>query len=125
IGLFGSQAWRGGVVFTGQPEVFAASTSSYNPPGTADDWMITPAINLPPNVFLFWSARSGSTTNRDGYEVRISTTGTSTADFSTVLFSTTGENPTWTERQLDLSAYKEQTVYLAFRNNSTDKYLLA
>ena len=120
-----NDAWVGNIVFTGQPEVFAASTSSYMIPGTADDWMITPALNLTSNVHLFWSARASNPSKRDGYEVRISTTGKAISDFNTVLFSTPGENTFWTERQINLSAYANQTVYLAFRNNSTDKEVLA
>src|SRR5690606_9729595 len=106
-------------------EVWAGSTSSYSPAGTADDWMITPAINLTSNNYIHWSARAGSSNDPDGYEVRISTTGKNIADFNTVLFSITEENSAWTQRSVDLSAYDGETVYIAFRNNSYDKYILA
>src|SRR5690606_9267239 len=44
---------------------------------------------------------------------------------STVLFSTGAENSTWTYREVDLSAYAGQTVYIGFRNPSNDKFIMA
>lgn len=60
--------------------------------------------------------------------MRISVLGDTVADFlaNTALFSTAAENATWTNRFVDLDAlgYTNQTVYIAFRNNSNDKFLL-
>ncbi|MBN4081700.1 choice-of-anchor J domain-containing protein [bacterium AH-315-C07] len=104
------------------------STSWYTPADTSDDWIITPAINLTTYNRLSWNAYTSDPNWRDGYEVRISTTGTALADFyaNAALFSTTAENTTWTSRYVDLgtAGYQNQTVYIAFRNNSLDKYLL-
>jgi PKD repeat protein len=95
----------------------------------ADDWMVTSAIGvLPANQMLSWDAEAISAPFPDGYEVRISTTGqlpVTTANFNTVLFSTAAENSFNTSRTANLSAYAGQTIFIAFRNNSTDQFLLS
>lgn len=114
----------------------AFSTSYYSPVGPADDWMWTPLINLAGfsnGLRLRWNAVTYDGSFRDGYEVRIMvggppTGGTGTignqVSNSTVVFSTAAENTTWTARQVDLSAYAGQAIYIGFRNNSNDKFLL-
>ncbi|ASS47744.1 MAG: hypothetical protein A3D31_18125 [Candidatus Fluviicola riflensis] len=112
----------------------AFSTSWYTPAGTADDWMWTPAVAIQPNTFLDWNAVTYDPLYRDGYEVRVMvdptvpTGGTGVIGNqitnSTVIFSTAAENTTWTAHQVSLAAYAGQTVYIGFRNNSTDKFLL-
>ena len=106
-------------------DVAAMSGSWYTSLQTSDDWMITPAINISANNELVWDAKAQDASYPDGYEVRISTTGTNiNSDFDTVLFSTSAENPDWVNRTVDLASYNGQTVYIAWRNNSTDKFVL-
>jgi len=106
----------------------AISTSWTNPVIQADDWMISPAITLNGNSSLYWEARSFSSSFPDGYEVRISTTTQSTAGClaNPALFSIVAENAYNSPRNIDLAAagYVNQTVYIAFRNTSTDMYIL-
>jgi hypothetical protein len=114
----------------------AFSTSWTNPEGVADDWMWTPAINLPAfgSLRLSWNAIAYDPLFKDGYEVRIMTVAPTGAagvlgnmvTSSTLLFSNiaSGENSTWTSREAGLNAYAGQTVYIGFRNNSNNKYLL-
>ena len=114
----------------------AFSTSWYVPAGQADDWMWTPLIGpLPPNCLLKWKAIAYDPQYQDGYEVRVMTqaggppTGGTGAignqiTNSTLALSIPAENSTWTDRQLSLSAYAGQSVYIGFRNNSIDKFLL-
>ncbi|MBO9565647.1 MAG: T9SS type A sorting domain-containing protein [Niastella sp.] len=112
----------------------AFSTSYYSPTGTANDFMWTPLIGpLPDHCELSWQAKAYDPAYADGYEVRIMTvvpTG-NTGDagnqltHSTVLFSTTAENNAWTTHTVSLHAYTGQMVYIGFRNNSVDKFLLA
>ncbi|MDW3646057.1 MAG: M36 family metallopeptidase [Bacteroidia bacterium] len=115
-----------GAFLSGDP--ISASTSWFDTPGQADDWMITPAINLGGNNQLSWRAISLDQNFSDDYEVRISTTGNTIADFmaNPPLLTVNGENPFFTNRSLDLSAlgFNNQTVYVAFRNISVDKYIL-
>ena len=113
----------------------AFSTSWYSPAGSADDWMWTPLIsNITSNTILKWKAVTYDTEYQDGYEVRIMiapNTPSGSAgvlgnmvDSSIVLFSTPNESSTWTDRSVSLSAYAGKSVRIAFRNNSTDKFLL-
>lgn len=114
----------------------AMSTSWYNPAGSADDWMWTPLIGpLGAGTVLTWEAIAPDSLHRDGYEVRVmlSSSGPPSGSTgvlgnqelgSTVLYSTTAENAYWTSRSASLGAYTGQSVYIGFRNNSADKYLL-
>jgi thiol-disulfide isomerase/thioredoxin len=109
----------------------AGSTSWFNPIGTADDWISTPIITIPNTgngVSLSFDAIAIDPTYPDGVEVYISTTGASPADFtSPALYNTTytgGEASAWTTRAVDLSAYTGQSIYIAFRNNSNDQFIL-
>lgn len=57
----------------GNNNVMAVSTSWYNPPGVANDGMITPPITINrANAFLLWRAMTPDQLYRDGYEVRLS-----------------------------------------------------
>jgi hypothetical protein len=105
----------------------AFSTSWYTPAGTSNDWMFTPAISIPANTVLSWNAVTYDAAYPDGYEVRIMTVAPNAGNLlssSILLQSIAAENTTWTTRTQSLSAYAGQTVYIAFRNNSTDKFLL-
>ncbi len=101
------------------------STSWLNPVGMADDWLITPAIAIADtNTFLYWEAYSPDANYRDGYEVRVSTTDNQIASFTNIALTIPAELTTTQKRALRLKAYVGQTVYIAFRNHSNDKYLL-
>ncbi len=105
----------------------AFSTSWYTPAGQADDWMWTPPITLPASALLSWRALAYDAAYRDGYEVRVKTGAAPTQanqSTSTVVYSNPGEEASWTQRSLDISTYGGQTIYVGFRNNSTDKFLL-
>lgn len=112
----------------------AYSTSWYAPAGASDDWMWTPAITVPANAQLKWNAKAQDAAYPDGYEVRIMaqpTNPTGSAGVlgnmvsaSTQLFTTAAEASTWTAHTISLSAYAGQSVKIAFRNNSNDKFLL-
>lgn len=115
----------------------AFSTSWYAPAGAADDWMWTPPIAIPAVdglMRLSWNAVAYDPTYPDGYEVRVMaepnvpTGGTGVmgnqVSASTVVFSTAAENSAWTRREVNLSAYAGQTIRVAFRNVSNDKFVL-
>ena len=107
------------------PDSVAYSTSWYSPAGAADDWMITPQISLTTNNILSWYEFTPDVNFRDGYQVLISTTTPTTAAF-TALLTVPEADTLWNQRTIDLQAagYANQTVYIAFRNNSNDKFLL-
>lgn len=114
----------------------AFSTSWYNPVGAADDWMWTPLMGpLPANCVLTWNAVAYDPLYPDGYEVRIMTAaqgpptgGTGVmgnqVTNSTQVFSIGAENTAWTARSVNLNAYAGQAIYVAFRNNSNNQFLL-
>ena len=110
----------------------AFSTSWYTPAGTANDFMWIPAQVIQPNTTLFWNAKAYDAAFADGYEVRIMTVaptgGTAVignqVSNSTVLFSIAAESATWVNHSVPLSAFTGQTVYIGFRNNSHDKFIL-
>ncbi|MDG1332358.1 MAG: PKD domain-containing protein [Crocinitomicaceae bacterium] len=122
----------------------AASSSWFNPLGIANNVLILDAVQPCASTVLRWdSAPFEGPTFMDGYEVRISTTGTNIADFTTTLFTaaesvngtatpsagtvhtsyngTNGLLQTW---EVSLGAYDNQTVYIAFFHDSDDDNLL-
>lgn len=113
----------------------AFSTSWYSPADTADDWMWTPPITLTGNnLRLKWKAVAYDRDYRDGYEVRIMQSPNvptggdgvmgNQVTHSTLLFSTTSEDTLWTDHEVNLNNYANQTVRIAFRNTSYDMFLL-
>ena len=123
-------AWIGAADPDNVTDTVAMSTSWYDPaPGTSDDWLITPQIALTTNNILAWEAEAQDAGYPDGYEVRISTTTPTIAGFNAnpALFSIAAENgAVWTPRTVDLGAagYSNQSVYIAWRNTSTDQFIL-
>lgn len=114
----------------------AFSTSWYNPVGLANDFMWTPLIGpIPANTVLTWNAVTYDASYPDGYEVRIMTSASgpptggtgvigNQITNSTSVFSIAAENTTWTARSLSLSAYAGQSIYIGYRNNSNNQFLL-
>ena len=122
---FVDEAWIVREDFTTDPaDAVAFSTSYYSPPGTSDDWAITPQINLTAGNVLEWEALAPDAAYPDGYEVRLSTTTPTVAAMTVVLATVPAENAAWTPRSVSLAAYAGQAVYIGFRNNSTDRFIL-
>jgi hypothetical protein len=104
----------------------ATSISWYSPVGQSDDWMVTPQINIPTtNPVLSFKAMSPDQSFPDGFKVYVSTTGNTVADFTAAPLLTVDAAPeTFTSYGIPLQTYSGQQVYIAFRNNSTDKFVL-
>lgn len=104
----------------------AISNSWYSPAGAADDWMITPQIAIVNNTQLSWEAKAQDANYPDGYEVWVSTVAPTVAGMTsgTRVLQVPAENNAFTTRTVDLSAFAGQSVYIGFRNNSNDMYLL-
>ena len=97
------------------------ATSSYNENAAANDWLITPAIEVPSDadgLALTWKATGAS---YDGYNthltVRLSTSTTDTASFSTVLFNN-DLSDAWNSYSASLDSYAGETIYVAFIHDS-------
>ncbi len=102
------------------------STSWYDPAGTSNDWLVTPSIAIPATGFsLTFDVMAPDANYLDGYKVYVSTTGSAVSDFTSPAISTVAAAPnTYTNVSLDMSAYSGQTIYIAFVNDSNDKFLL-
>ncbi|NVK63460.1 MAG: PKD domain-containing protein [Flavobacteriales bacterium] len=121
-----------------------ASSSWLTPAGAANNVLILDAVQPCANTVLRWdSAPFEGPIYMDGYEVRVSTTGTNVADFTTTLFTaaegigsttntssgtvhtsfngTNGLLQTW---EVSLGAYDNQTIYIAFFHDSNDDNLI-
>ncbi|MBC7696072.1 MAG: T9SS type A sorting domain-containing protein [Burkholderiales bacterium] len=121
------KAWLSYMPYNGT-DTFAVSTSWINPIGTANAWLITPTIaNIDSSSVLTWEAMAPDINNSDGYEVYVTTITTltpSASDFSTIIFSTTAEKNNWQTHGISLAAFKNQSIRIAFKNNSSNKYQL-
>ena len=105
----------------------AASTSFFDPTGTADRWLITPALDLGAyGNYIAWSARSHDASFPDDYRVLLSTTDNNITSFTDTLGTIAGEFVDWTDRFVNLSTqgYLNQTVYIAFVNVTENGFKL-
>ena len=104
---------------------YAASNSWYAPAGQADDWIITPALDISEGGFLLeFDIRAQDANYPDGYEVLVSTTDNEIASFTDVIYSKGQESIEWQKVQVSLDDYAGETVYVAIRNNSNDMFIL-
>ncbi|MFT6244669.1 MAG: hypothetical protein ACJA0U_001272 [Salibacteraceae bacterium] len=121
-------------VFDGTDSV-AMSTSYLSPAGTTNDWMITPMVaGLNGTGELSWEALATDPAFPDGYEVWVTTsivggtpvvtdfTGSGTMVFSIAAAPAGAGN--WAAETVSLTPYAGLNVWVAFRNNSTDKFIL-
>jgi len=94
---------------------------------TPDNWLITPQIGLGTASSLkYYVCAQDAAWPADHYGVYVSTTGTDVANFI-LLFEETltasREQGVWFERDIDLSAYNNQPIYIAWRHfNSVDVF---
>lgn len=111
-----------------------ALSVSYNYPDPvhADTWLVSPQIALPAagsdSIVLSWWYRVDGNYPDDRYEVRLSTTGSDVAAFTTQLADVqpTAVNDSWTHLMVNLTPYAGQSVHIAFHHyNSYDADILA
>lgn len=111
---------------------YMASTSKYEDGDEAepsDDWMVTPAISIGSDVaVLTWrSVVPDQWTERDGYAVYLSESGNKPEDFvsSPLLVIDEESSQDWVAYSINLEGYRGKQIYIAFVNNSHNKYMLA
>lgn len=128
---FINDAWIVSDVYDGGggSNLAAYSHSYYTPAGQSDDWMISPQIMIGPNARVEWFSRAQDPNFPDGFEVRVSTAGTDVMDFDPMpIFSIPNEAATgdYIYHSVDLAAagYADEQIHLAWRNNSTDEFVL-
>ena len=122
------------VLLNGETSKSAASTSWYDPAGTSNDWLISPAVTIPSTgtYNLIWDSRStdDGAAFQDGYKVYITSTIAGTkptnTDFNTAtpFYSIAADSNVWKTNTKSLSAYAGKTIYFAIVNDNTDKNLL-
>lgn len=101
-----------------------ANISAFSPIGTADDYIVTPAINVPTGPICFsWKAASEYSWALEQYDILLCTGNSLSALTSgTVAFSQSAEPIGWNEHSLNLSAWAGQTVYIAIHYYSNNKW---
>lgn len=124
-----ANAWNIAPNWDDATDSVAVSNSWYTPAGTADDWMITAQpIDLTTATAprLAWEAKAQDASFPDGYEVYVVTTLSDITPTTTAtpVFSVANEANAWTPHSVDLTSFVGSSVYVAFRNNSTDQFLL-
>ncbi len=90
----------------------------------ADNWLITPQVTFDKKLKFWVRTNSGYP---DEYAVLLSTTGNAESDFTVTLqaMATAPAVSDWTQVTIDLSAYENQTGYIAIHHVSNDcNYLL-
>lgn len=119
---FGTNAWivRANNV-TGSGNM-AISTSWYTPAGTANDWLVSPSVNIPASgtTILQFDAMGADANFPDGFKVYVSSTGNTVSDFGAAALTVNAATTSFSNYSVDLSSYAGQTVYIAIQNNSTD-----
>jgi len=96
-----------------------------------EDWLVTPQLNIATGDSLkFWVRKFWAAIYEpDTLQIRISTTDTSVASFTSVLATynvNTFPNPGFGEYKIDLSTFSGQNVFIAFRHydfNGNGMYL--
>lgn len=91
-----------------------------------ENWLITPAIELPAGSepVLRWAAKSVAESFPEDYKVMVSAAGADPSAF-TELLTVSGERYFWTDHALSLADYAGQTVNIAFVCTSQNKFILA
>ncbi|MFA7273013.1 MAG: choice-of-anchor J domain-containing protein [Crocinitomicaceae bacterium] len=105
----------------------ASSTSFFSPVGTANRWLISPAITLGSfGNYVSWRALSHDPSYPDNYLVLVSKTDTLIGSFTDTLGYVIGEYANWVDRTADLSAISldNETIYLAFILQTNDGFKL-
>ncbi len=96
---------------------------------TPDNWLISPSIALGDTPELtFWIGAADSNWYQEHFELRVSTTGQDPADFTDMLVDAvldTNAAGKFALYTIDLSAYANQTINLAWvHNNVSDQYVI-
>ena len=103
---------------TGSYYMASASYVNYVGALTPNNWFISPAIDLTSQSgtikLSYFVKGQDDTFFAEHYKVRISTTTSDTASFSTVLVDETIPETGWHEKTVDLSEYVGQIIYIAF-----------
>lgn len=124
---FVNDAWVG---FTNLLDTCAVSTSYYSPAGAtavSEDYLVTPQVNLLSfGHLLSWDSKSFDANYPESYYVLLSTTDSLPASFTDTLKFVSNDSPNWKTTTVNIfdGGFANQPVYIAFKNASTDAFLL-
>jgi hypothetical protein len=126
MAFMGTNAWVGYLSTDATQGNMMTSTSWYTPAGTSNDWLVTPAIVIPAtgSFQLNFDIQGQDPQFLDSYEVYISTAGNTVASFTGTPAIAATSTAVWENKAVDLTPFLGQTIYVAFRNNSNDKFRL-
>lgn len=122
-----SQFTAGWIAYNESQDTTAASTSYYeNSTDQSEDYLILPKLSLATFTKLSWSAHSVDPSFADGYYVLLSTTDSLPTSYSDTLLTVLTENYNWNRKSimLDTMGFANQDVYIAFRNFTTNGFIL-
>lgn len=107
--------------FDGSNAIGSFSYTSATDGLTPDNYLITPQLALGDNDSLYYLVSTYSSKySEEEYTVLVSTTGSEVADFTDEVFADNLEHIVqFQSRSIDLSAYANQTIYIAFRHHGT------
>ncbi|NUO20187.1 carboxypeptidase regulatory-like domain-containing protein [bacterium] len=123
-GFGGFSRW---IVFSGIPAHSGTKfvANAYNaPPVPNNDWLILPQQNLTGEITLSYWAASQDPSYLETFEIRVSTTGSTPADFTNLVSTHVDVPSTYTQYTDDLSAYAGSPFYIAFHYTSVDEFIL-
>lgn len=89
-----------------------------------NDWLILPQISASGAITLMYWAASQDPLWLESYAVKVSTTDSLPASFTTTVESVLNAPTTWTQHTINLSNYADSPFYVAFHYNATDRFLL-
>jgi len=125
-GLGGANGWMPFTKATGDSAII--TVSKFTPAGKADRWLISQSFTVSSNMVLTWEdyapVYSGNG-RHDSIQIWVSpTAGTTTAAFTQMVYNGPANTSDYTKHGVNLNAFNTQTVRVAFRDNTTDGYVL-
>ncbi|MCA1751489.1 MAG: choice-of-anchor J domain-containing protein, partial [Flavobacteriales bacterium] len=92
---------------------------------TPDNYLISPLLEMGDGPdSLFYTVRSLiQAFAAENYSVLVSTTGNEIADFTDEVFTEVLASADWEGRNIDMSAYSNQSIYIAFRHHNVSDEL--
>jgi len=93
-------------------------------PVANNDWLILPQLNATGAITLMYWAASQDPNWLESYAVKVSTTDSLPASFTTTIETVVNAPATWTQHTVDLSNFAGSPFYMAFHYNATDRFLL-
>ena len=105
---------------------YSYDNSSYSPI-SADNWLISPAMQLPSNssIMASWFDFNMNLTYSDSYSIYVATSNNISDFLTSEPLAEYTPDTTLTQRTQSLTSYAGQTVYFAFRHNDYDNLGLA